>query len=92
VSPGEAKKRKRTKTEPVEEIAAAEPVEISAVPEAPAKKPEEKHIRFAEDILKEALKAKVPDKMKDDTKGKRKGKVPKRKKQDKEFMDDGSEE
>jgi hypothetical protein len=38
------------------------------------------------------LKAKVPDKMKDDTKGKRKGKVPKRKKQDKEFMDDGSEE
>ena len=92
VSPGEAKKRKRTKTEPVEEIAAAEPVEILAVPEAPAKKPEEKHIRFAEDILKEALKAKVPDKMKDDTKGKRKGKVPKRKKQDKEFMDDGSED
>jgi N utilization substance protein A len=92
VSPGEAKKRKRTKTEPVEEIAAAEPVEIPAVPEAPVKKPEEKHIRFAEDILKEALKAKAPDKTKDDAKGKRKGKAPKRKKQDKEFMDDGSED
>lgn len=101
VIPSEPKKRKRLKaepaeeigaTEPVEEIGAAEPVEIPVIAEAPSKKPEEKHIRFAEDILVKALKAKVPDKMKSETKGKRKGKVLKYKKQDEHFIDDESEE
>jgi N utilization substance protein A len=90
--PSEAKGRKRLKAEPAEEIVAEEPVEILPVSEAPSEKPEEKHIRFAEDIVVEALKAKVPDKMKNEAKAKRKGKVPKYKKQDEHFMDDESEE
>jgi N utilization substance protein A len=77
---------------PVEEIVVAEPVEIPGISEAPSRKPEEKQIRFAEDILVRALKAKVPDKMKNETKGKRKGKVLKYKKQDEHFVDDESEE
>jgi N utilization substance protein A len=107
--PSEAKKRKRTKAEPVEEVgaaeaaeeiggakpaeemASAEPVEIPGVPEAPTKKAEERHIRFAEDILAGALKAKAPDKGKNETKGKRKGKVLKYKKQDERLIDDESE-
>jgi N utilization substance protein A len=77
---------------PAEEIGVAEPVEIPGISEAPSKKPEEKQIRFAEDILVEALKAKVPDKAKDETKGKKKGKVLKYKKQDEHLVDDESEE
>jgi len=77
---------------PGEEIVVAEPVEIPGISEAPSRKPEEKQIRFAEDILVKALKAKVPDKMKNETKGKRKGKVLKYKKQDEHFVDDESEE
>lgn len=77
---------------PAEEIGVAEPVEIPGISEAPSEKPEEKQIRFAEDILMEALKAKVPDKAKDETKGKKKGKVLKYKKQDEHFVDDESEE
>jgi len=77
---------------PGEEIVVAEPVEIPGISEAPSRKPEEKQIRFAEDILVRALKAKVPDKMKNETKGKRKGKVLKYKKQDEHFVDDESEE
>jgi N utilization substance protein A len=77
---------------PVEEIVVAEPVEIPGISEAPSRKPEEKQIRFAEDILVRALKAKVPDKMKNETKGKRKGKVLKYKKQDEHFVDDESEQ
>jgi len=77
---------------PGEEIVVAEPVEIPGISEAPSRKPEEKQIRFAEDILVKALKAKVPDKMKNETKGKRKGKVLKYKKQDEHFVDDESEQ
>jgi N utilization substance protein A len=77
---------------PAEEIGVAEPVEIPGIPEPPSKKPEENQIRFAEDILVEALKAKVPDKAKDETKGKKKGKVLKYKKQDEHLVDDESEE
>jgi N utilization substance protein A len=90
--PSEAKGRKRVKAEPTEETIVEEPVEIPSVSEAPSQKPEEKHIRFAEDILVEALKAKVPDKMKNEAKGKKKGKVPKYMKEDEHFIDDESEE
>jgi N utilization substance protein A len=92
VVPPEAKGRKRSKAEPAKEIVAEEPVEIPGVSEAPSERPEEKHIRFAEDILVEAIKTKVADKTKNETKGKRKGKVPKYKKQDEHLMDDESEE
>jgi len=88
----EVKKRKPVEAEPAEEIEEEESVEIPGISEAPSKKPEEKHIRFAEDILAGALKAKMPDKTKDDTRGKRKGKVTKYKKQDEHFIDDESEE
>jgi transcription termination/antitermination protein NusA len=77
---------------PAEEIGAQESVEIPSVSEAPPKKPEEKQIRFAEDILVKALKAQLPDKAKTETKGKKKGKVIKYKKQDEDLIDDGSEE
>ncbi|MFC1927616.1 hypothetical protein ACFLW7_03470 [Chloroflexota bacterium] len=53
---------------------------------------QEKQIRFAEDILVRALKAKAPDKPKKETKGKRKGKVLKYKKEDEHLVDDESEE
>jgi N utilization substance protein A len=86
------KKEKPPEAEPAEEIGVEEAVEIPSVPEAPSKKPEEKHIRFAEDILAGALKAKAPDKARNETKGKRKGKVLKYKKQDEPIMDDESEE
>ena len=75
-----------------EEIGAKESVEIPSISEAPPKKPEEKQIRFAEDILAKALKAQMPDKAKTETKGKRKGKVIKYKKQDEDFIDDESAE
>lgn len=89
--------RKVTAREPVEEVSAeeigaAEPVEIPAIQEAPSEKPEEKHIRFAEDILVQALKAKAPDKAKSEAKGKKKGKVLKHKKQDEHLMDDEGED
>jgi len=92
VIPSKAKARKRLEAEPTEEVGAPEPVEIPGVSEAPSEKPKEKHIRFAEDILAGALKAKVPDKAKNEAKGKKKGKVLKYKKQDEHFMDDESEE
>ncbi|HXZ30398.1 MAG TPA: transcription termination factor NusA [Dehalococcoidia bacterium] len=78
--------------EPLEETGVAEPVEIPGISEAPSEKPEEKQIRFAEDILAGALKAKAPAKAKDETKGKRKGKVLKYKKQDEHLADDESEQ
>jgi N utilization substance protein A len=86
------KGRKPLEAEPVEEIGEEEPVEIPSIAEAPSEKPEEKQIRFAEDILVKALKAKIPDKLKNGTKGKRKGKVIKYKKKDEHFIDDESEE
>ena len=76
----------------VEEIGVEESVEFPSIPEAPPEKPEEKQIRFAEDILARALKAGIPDKGKNGVKGKRKGKVIKYKKQDDHFVDDEIEE
>jgi len=78
--------------EPVEEIGVEESVEFPSIPEAPPEKPEEKQIRFAEDILVRAVKAGIPDKEKNGVKGKRKGKVIKYKKQDDQFVDDEIEE
>ena len=78
--------------EPVEEIGVEESVEFPSIPEAPPEKPEEKQIRFAEDILARALKAGIPDKGKNGVKGKRKGKVIKYKKQDDHLVDDEIEE
>jgi N utilization substance protein A len=88
----EVTEREPLEAEPAEEIEEEESVEIPSFPEAPFEKPEEKHIRFAEDILVKALKAKIPDKTKSETKGKRKGKVIKYKKQDEHLIDDESEE
>jgi N utilization substance protein A len=88
----EVTEREPLKAEPAEEIGEEESVEIPSISEAPSEKPEEKQIRFAEDILVKALKAKIPDKLKSETKGKRKGKVIKYKKQDEQFVDDESEE
>jgi N utilization substance protein A len=78
--------------EPTEDIGVGEIVEFSGFPEAPPEKPEEKHIRFAEDILKGAVKAKKPDKTQGGPKGKRKGKVIKYKEQDESSIDDEVEE
>jgi N utilization substance protein A len=92
VIPHEVKKKKPLEAEPVEEIGVEESVEIPSISEAPSEKPEEKQIRFAEDILAEALKVKIPDKIKSGIKGKRKGKVLKYKKQDEPLIDDESAE
>jgi len=91
VSAPQVKGKKRLETAPAE-IKEEEPVEIPGIPEAPPEKPEEKHIRFAEDILVGAPKTKAPDKMKSETKGKgkRKGKVLKYKEKDEHFIDDES--
>jgi N utilization substance protein A len=91
ISP-EVTEREPLETEPAEEIEEEESVEIPSIPEAPSEKPEKKQIRFAEDILVEALKVKIPDKIKSGIKGKRKGKVIKYKKPDAPLIDDGSEE
>jgi N utilization substance protein A len=87
----EVKERKPPKAEPAEEIE-EESVDIPAILEAPSEKPGEKQIRFAEDLLVEALKGKAPDKTKDESKGKRKGKVIKYKRQDEDSIDDDNEE
>lgn len=92
VTSPKTKKGKPPETEPAEEIETEEPVEIPGIPEAPSEKPEEKQIRFAEEILVRALKAKAPDKVKKETKGKKKGKVLKYKKEDEHFVDYESEE
>jgi N utilization substance protein A len=91
ISP-EVREREPLEAEPAEEIGEEESVEIPSISEAPSEKPEKKQIRFAEDILVEALKVKIPDKIKSGIKGKRKGKVIKYKKQDAPLIDDGSEE
>jgi transcription termination/antitermination protein NusA len=85
-------KREPLEAELAEEIGEEESVEIPSISEAPPEKPEEKQIRFAEDILVRALKEKIPDKVKNGVKGKKKGKVIKYKKQDDHFVDDESEE
>jgi N utilization substance protein A len=85
--PREAKGRKPVEAEPAEEIEEEESIEIPAILEAPSEKPEDKHIRFAEDILVGTSKAKAPDKTKSETKGKRKGKVVKYRKEDEHLID-----
>jgi len=80
-------------TEPAEEVGMEEPFDFAAIFEAPPEKPEEKQIRFAEDILPRASKAKIADKESSRIKGKRKGKVIKYKEQkDDHLIDDESEE
>jgi N utilization substance protein A len=91
-APPKIKKGKRPAAEPAAEVEAEETVEIPVIPEAPSEEPEEKQIRFAEDIMVRASKAKAPDKTKTETKGKRKGKVVKYREQDERLMDDESEE
>ncbi|MCJ7791401.1 MAG: transcription termination factor NusA [Dehalococcoidia bacterium] len=91
ISP-EVIEREPLEAEPAEEIGVEESVELPSISEAPPEKPEEKQIRFAEDILVGALKAKIPEKVKSEVKGKRKGKVIKYKKKDDHFADDESEE
>jgi len=86
--PPEVMEGEPLEAELAEEIGVEESVEFPSIPEAPPEKPEEKHIRFAEDILVRALKAEIPDKVKNGVKGKRKGKVIKYKKQDDHFVDD----
>jgi N utilization substance protein A len=83
---------KSLEAEPIEDIGAEEIVEFPVFPETPPEQPEEKHIRFAEDILMRALKTEKPDKTQDAPKGKRKGKVIKYKEQDESFIDDEIEE
>jgi N utilization substance protein A len=90
--PPEVMEREPPEAEPAEEIGVEESVELPSISEAPPEKPEEKQIRFAEDILVGALKAKIPEKVKSEVKGKRKGKVIKYKKKDDHFVDDESEE
>jgi N utilization substance protein A len=92
VIPPEVAEGEPIEAEPVEEIVVEESVEFPSIPEAPPENPEEKQIRFAEDILRGALKAEIPDKTQSGPKGKRKGKVVKYKKQDEHFIDDESEE
>jgi transcription termination/antitermination protein NusA len=79
---------------PVEGAVPEESIELPTIAEAPARKSEEEQIRFAEDILLAALKARTTDKDRDKgaAKGKRKGKVIKYKERDEHFGDDESEE
>ena len=91
-TPAKTRKGKRPPAEPAPEVEVEEPVEIPVIPEAPPEEPEKKQIRFAEDIMVRASKAKAPDKTKAETKGKRKGKVVKYREQDEPLMDDGSED
>ena len=56
--PHEVKEKKPLEAEPAEEIGVEESVEIPSISEAPSEKPEEKHIRFAEEILVEGAKSK----------------------------------
>jgi len=90
--PPEVTERETLEAEPAEEIGMEESVEFPSIPEAPPEKTEEKQIRFAEDILKKALKVETPDKLKSGIKDKRKGKVIKYKRQDDHFIDDETEE
>jgi len=94
--PPEVTERETLEAEPAEEIGMEESVEFPSIPEAPPEKTEEKQIRFAEDILKKALKIETPDKLKSgikgEGKGKGKGKGIKYKRQDDHFIDDGIEE
>ena len=70
-----------------EDIEAEEPIEFPSIPEAPPEKPEEKPIRFAEDILLAALTAGTTDKAKSGVKKGREGKVTKRQKEEDHIED-----
>ena len=70
-----------------EDIEAEEPIEFPPIPEAPPEKPEEKQIRFAEDILLRALTAGTTDKAKSGVKKRRGGKVTKRRKEEDHIED-----
>ncbi|NWF78103.1 MAG: transcription termination/antitermination protein NusA [Chloroflexi bacterium] len=91
ISP-EVTKEEPFEAELAEKIEVEEVVEAPGIPEAPPEKPEEKQIRFAEDILVDKLKEEIPDKVKSSVKGKRKGKVIKYKKKGDQFVDDEIEE
>ena len=88
----EVQESESLEVEPTEDIGVEEVVEFPGFPEAPPEQPEEKHIRFAEDILRGALKAEKSDKTQVAPKGKRKGKVIKYKEQDENLIDDEIEE
>jgi N utilization substance protein A len=90
--PTEIMEEEPLEEELAEQIGVEEPVEFPSIPEAPPEKSEEKHIRFAEDILVGALKAEMPDKAKNGVKGKKKRKVIKHQNQDDQFVDDESGE
>jgi len=75
-----------------EEIEMEEAVELPSISEAPPEKPEEKQIRFAEDLLVKALKTERKDRVKNGAKGKKKEKATKYRKQDEHFVDDEIEE
>jgi len=91
ISP-EVVEREPPEAELAEEIGAEESVEFPSISEAPPEKPEEKQIRFAEDILVGGLKAEIPDKVKSGVKAKKTGKVIKNKKEDDYFVDDKGED
>ena len=92
VVPLDTQEDESLQAEPIEDIGTEEVVEFPVFPETPSEQPEEKHIRFAEDILMKALKTEKPDKTQSTPKGKRKGKVIKYKEQDESFIDDEIEE
>ena len=75
-----------------EEVEAEEQVELPSIAEAPPETPEQKQIRFAEDILMAALRGGVTDKDRGGAKAKRRGKVVKYKEKDDGFVDDEIEE
>jgi len=75
-----------------EEIGVEELFQFPSISEAPPEKPKEKQIRFAEDILRGALKAGTPEKEKGGIKGKKKGKAIRYKGQEDNLVDDEIEE
>ncbi|MFP3898682.1 MAG: transcription termination factor NusA [Dehalococcoidia bacterium] len=75
-----------------EEVEAEEQVELPSIAEAPPETPEQKQIRFAEDILMAALRGGVTDKDRGGAKAKKRGKVVKYKEKDDGFVDDEIEE
>ena len=75
-----------------EDIEAEEPIEFPPIPEAPPEAPEQKQIRFAEDILLAALRAGTTDKDRSGVKKRRGGKVTKRGKEDDHLVHDEMEE
>jgi N utilization substance protein A len=92
VIPSEVMESEPIEAEPSEEIGVVESFEFPSMPESLPEKPEEKQIRFAEDILMGASKAETPEKKQTGPKGKRKGKVVKYRKEDEHYIDDEIEE